>query len=126
VSSEKIFVGFLGVPLIVVPFASESSLLMNILHSIEVFLIINPSGLGMGDEKSIMSISGRMSLGLEKRIEVPERAFHVSSGFHFLESHFTQDLDELLLSFHQQVEVSILDIESLGLRIELLEFLLLP
>jgi hypothetical protein len=55
-----------------------------------------------------VSISGRVSLGLEERVEVPERAFYVSAGIHFLETHLSQNFNELLASLHQMMEISIL------------------
>lgn len=125
-SSQQIFVGFLRLPFIVISSASKSSLLMNIFHSLEILFIFNFSILRMSDEESIMSISGRMGLRLEQRIEIPERAFYISVSFHFFKSHLNQNLNKLLTSFHQKMEITIFDVKSLCFRIEFLKFFLFP
>lgn len=73
-----------------------------------------------------MGITSRVSLGLEKSIEIPEGAFDVAVGLHLFEAHFDEDLDELLSSFHEKMKVSILNIESFSIRIELLELMFFP
>ena len=47
------------------------------------------------DKESIVSISGWMTLRLEKSVKVPEGTFDISIGFHFLEAHFQKDFFEL-------------------------------
>lgn len=73
-----------------------------------------------------MGISSRMSLRLEQSIEIPERAFHISIGLHLLEAHFSKNFRNLLLSLHQDMQVSILDFSTFGIRIEIFELAVLP
>ena len=44
------------------------------------------------DEECIMSISGRMLLGLEEGVKVPEAALNKVVGRHLRESHLKEDL----------------------------------
>ena len=99
---------------------------MDSFNVLEVFLILYGWFSWSWDEEGIVSISGRVSLGLEERVEVPERAFYVSAGIHFLEAHLSQNFNELLASLHQMMEISILELDSFGCWIEFLEFYLLP
>jgi hypothetical protein len=48
-----------------------------------------------------VSVTGWVGLGLEEGIEVPERTFHISVGFHLFETHLQEDFDELLSGLHQ-------------------------
>ena len=42
-----------------------------------------------------MSITGRVLLRLEKSVKIPEAAFDVVIGWHFLKAHLYKDLSEL-------------------------------
>ena len=53
-----------------------------------------------------MHVSGRMTLRLEKGIEVPERAFHEPVSGHFVESHLKENSSEKLSYFQQGVAMS--------------------
>jgi hypothetical protein len=78
------------------------------------------------NEKSIVRIPGRMSLGLEESVEIPKGAFDISICLHLLETHLKQDFYELLAGFHEHVQISILYLESLGGGVKFLELDLFP
>lgn len=125
-STQYVLVGLFRIPLVVVSFTSKSSFFMNIFNSLEIFFIFNCCRFWMWDKKSIMCISCWMSLRLEKSIEVPERTFHITICFHFLETHFNQDLDQLSTCLHQKMKISILNIQSFSSGVELFKRSLLP
>lgn len=99
---------------------------MDLFHTVKVFFIFDGCDSRVGNKKGIMSISSRMGLRLKERIEIPEGTLYVLIGLHFLESHLDEDFYELLPSLHKQMQVTILYVESLGLRIEFLEGFGLP
>ena len=99
---------------------------MNILNFFEILFIINSCLFWLTDEECIMSISGWMSLWLEKSVKVPKRRFHITISFHFLESHFCKNLDKLLFSFHKDVKISVLDFSTFWVRIKFFEMGLFP
>lgn len=86
-SSEEVFKGFLGLPLIVVATATKASLFMDVLDRFEVLFIVNSSLFWMRDKEGVMSISSWVGLGLEEGIEVPEGTLDVPVSFHLLEAH---------------------------------------
>lgn len=53
-----------------------------------------------------MSVSGRVSLRLEKRVEIPEAALYKPVSGHFIKAHLKQSLSELRPHFHQRVQMS--------------------
>lgn len=71
--SQEVFLGLFSVPLVVISFASIATLLVNLLDCIHVLLVLDSRFLGLGDEESIMCVSGGMRLRLEQCIEIPER-----------------------------------------------------
>lgn len=86
-SSEQIFKGFLGLPLIVVATAAKASLLVNVLYGFEVLFIIDSSCFWMRDKEGVMSISGWVGLRLEEGIKVPEGTLNVPVSLHLFKSH---------------------------------------
>lgn len=99
---------------------------MNVFNFFKILFVVNSSLFWFADKESIMSISGRMSLRLEKSVKVPERGFNITIGFHFFKSHLSENLNKLLLSFHENMKVAILDFSALWIGIELFEMSLFP
>lgn len=112
VSSEDVFESFLRLPLVVVAQTAEASLLMDVPHCLKVLLVVHLGHFRVRNEEGVMSISRRMSLWLKQRVEIPEGALDVPVSLHFLKAHLQQDLDELLLGLHEQVQVAVLNFES--------------
>lgn len=73
-----------------------------------------------------MSITGRVALGLEKRVEVPERAFDIPLSWHLVEAHLQQNLAELRAHFKQRVEVAALGDLADSVEVVLLELGVFP
>jgi hypothetical protein len=61
---------------------------MNILNTIAIFCREIFTVYWLFQEESVMHITGRVTLRLEKSIEVPERALNKFASWHFIESHF--------------------------------------
>ena len=57
-----------------------------------------------------MGITSRMSLGLEKSVEVPERALNIAVSLHFFESHLDQNFHKLLSRLHQEMKIAVFDV----------------
>jgi hypothetical protein len=55
-----------------------------------------------------MGITSRVSLGLEKSVEVPERALNVAISLHLFESHLDQNFHKLLSGLHQEMKIAVL------------------
>ena len=62
--------------------------------------------LGMFNKERVVRISGWMTLRLEKRIEVPERAFNEPIGRHLGETHAKEDLLELLSDHQKRMQMT--------------------
>ena len=77
-SAQNIFVCLFRIPLIIITLASKASLFMDILNSLKVLLIFNFTIAWMRDKESIVCVSGRMGLWLEKGIEVPKRTLNIT------------------------------------------------
>ena len=58
------------------------------------------------DKEGVMGVPGRVLLGLEEGIEVPEGALHKVVGGHLLESHFQENGAVLSPHLHQRVQVA--------------------
>lgn len=99
---------------------------MNFLHLIHILFIFNFRLFWVCNKECVMCIPSRVSLGLEKSIEIPKWALYISVSLHFFKSHFNEDLFELLPCFHKQVQISILNLCSFGVGIEILELAFLP
>lgn len=126
VCSEDVFVGLFRFPFVVVSSATEPSFLVDVLDGLKVLLVLYFGCFRVGDEEGVVGVAGRMGLRLEEGIEIPEGAFDVTVGFHFFETHFEEDLDELLFGFHEQVQVAVFDFETFGCGVESFEFLFFP
>lgn len=126
VGSQKVFISFLRVPFIVVTQTAIASFFVNILYLFKILFVLDSGLFGLTDKESVMGISCRMCLRLEKSIKIPERRLNISVSFHFLESHLSQDLNKLLFSFHQNMKVTIFDFGTFWVRIELFEMSLFP
>ena len=126
VSPEDVLERFLRLPLVIIAAASVSSFLVHFLHLLEIFLVLNCRLLRVRDEEGVVGVTGRMRLRLEERIEVPEGAFHISVGVHLFKAHLEEDFYELLACLHEEMQVSVLDLETLGGWVEFLELRLLP
>lgn len=59
-----------------------------------------------GYEECIMSISCRVLLRLEQRVEVPEGALDIEVGRHLFETHFEEDFTKFRTDFQKRVEVA--------------------
>lgn len=82
---------------------------MNVFDFFKILFVINSSFFWLADKESIMSVSGRMGLRLEKSVKVPKRGFNITISFHLLESHFSENLNKLLFGFHEDMKVTVLD-----------------
>ena len=71
-SSEKVFLGLSLVPLILVTKRAIAALFMNLLNFLAIAFGEIFAGARMLKEESVVHISSGMTLGLEKRIEIPE------------------------------------------------------
>jgi len=85
--SEKVFKCLLRLPFIIVANTSEPTLLMNVFNCFKILFILHFGGFWVWNKESIVSVSGRVSLWLEKRVKVPERTFNVSVSLHLLKTH---------------------------------------
>ena len=99
---------------------------MSLFDLFHILFVLNLRLFGVRNEECVVSVSSRMSLRLEQCIEIPERAFNISIGFHLLESHLSQNLFKLLPSFHENVQIAVLNFSSFGVRVEVFELTLLP
>ena len=82
--------------------------------------------LGMFNKERVVRISGWMTLRLEKRIEVPERAFNEPIGRHLGETHAKKDLLELLSDHQKRMQMTARKWYTCRGEIVLLELLVLP
>lgn len=78
------------------------------------------------EEESIMSISGGMTLRLEKRVEVPERTLDKAIRRHLRETHFEEDFFELLTDEEKRMKVTTRERHASSIEVVLLEGLVLP
>lgn len=99
---------------------------MNFSGLFEVLLVVHSTPSRRAQEKSVMSITGRVGLWLEERVEVPEGTFNIAVSLHFLKTHFGQHFGELLLRLHERMKVSVVNRQSLRIGVELLELVILP
>jgi len=67
-----------------------------------------------------------MALGLEKRIEIPKRALHITLSRHLIEAHFQKDLSELCTYFKQWMEVTTLRSLTYCIKVVSFELSLFP
>ena len=118
--------GLFDIPITVVAFAAEPSDFMDFFYFLFVLFILNFRLLWIGNEESVVGVSGRVGLRLEESIKVPERRLNITIGLHFFEPHFCQNFLELLSSLHEHMKVSSLDFSPFGIRIEALEFKIFP
>jgi hypothetical protein len=81
---------------------------------------------GLFKEKGIMHVSCRVTLRLEKSVEVPERTLYKLCGGHLIETHFKKDLSEQGSNFEQRVQVAAIGDLTLSIEVEFLEFSVLP
>lgn len=106
-----------------------------------------------GQEEGVVLVSGRVLLGLEQGVKVPERAFYEVVGRHLCEAaesrgfilclclfcvckmasftysyspHLQEDLPELCSHLHQRVQVATVRGHAHGLKVVGLKFLLFP
>ena len=73
-----------------------------------------------------MHITSRVTLGLEKSIEIPERAFNKSGSRHFIETHLEKNFAELRSNLHERVQVSTLRITTSSIPVLFLKLLVFP
>ena len=86
--SQDIFSGFFKRPTLSVSKRILKTLFMCLFDSSTVVFGNVVTGDWIFEEESIVHVSGRMTLRLEERIEVPERTLHKLVCWHFIESHF--------------------------------------
>ena len=73
-----------------------------------------------------MHVTSGMALGLEKSVEIPERALHEPGGRHLIETHAQENLTELRSDLHERVQVTTSGVTSSRLPVLFLELLLFP
>jgi hypothetical protein len=73
---------------------------MNLLGSFHIFLRYTYTILWALDEECIVHVSRWVTLGLEKSVEIPERALNKSIRRHFFETHTQENFFELFTDLH--------------------------
>lgn len=100
---KQILESLFGLPFIIISQTAIASDGMHLFYLLKIFLIFYNGLTWLRDEESIMSVSGRMSLGLEQSIKIPERTLDVPISLHFLKPHLHKHVYELLFSLHQHM-----------------------
>ena len=113
-------------PVVLVTLGAESTGLVNFLDSLGVAVWRTLAVSWILKEESIVGISSRVRLGLEKRIEVPERGLDVPISWHLSETHLHENLLELLSDLEQRVQVTTVQRSADGLIVVVLKLEVLP
>jgi len=93
-------------PVVFIALRAEAASLVD---RLDLFGVALRSALAVGrilEEEGVVSVSGRMTLRLEQRIEVPEGTLHVPVGGHLSKAHLHKDLLELLPHLEERMQVA--------------------
>lgn len=90
---------------------------MNLLHNRHIVFRYTQGGGRITNEEGILSITSRMTLGLEQSIKVPEGGLYELVGWHLLEAHLQQDLTEFGSNHQQRMQITALRLLSQGTEI---------
>jgi hypothetical protein len=99
---------------------------MNILYTLSVIFREIFARDWLFQEESIVHITSRMTLRLEKSIEVPERAFYELTCWHFVEAHFEENFTELSAYLKKRVQMTTIGSLTLSIKIVFLELSVFP
>lgn len=96
VSSQQILLGFLHVPVVLVPEGAVAAFLVDFLDALSELLREVLARDGVLQEEGVVHVSGGVALRLEQGVEVPEGALHVPVGGHLVEAHLQEYLAEVV------------------------------
>jgi hypothetical protein len=122
VCTEQILASFVNRPRVLIAERVLKAMLVGLLHSLAVGLVGDLfTRSRVLEEEGVVHVSSRMTLRLEKSVEIPERALNESIGRHLVEAHTQQDFSELRSDFHEGMQVTTTDITSSRFPVLLLE-----
>mmetsp|Transcript_85571 Transcript_85571/g.223285 ORF Transcript_85571/g.223285 Transcript_85571/m.223285 type:complete len:384 (-) Transcript_85571:461-1612(-) len=106
VGAEDRLSGLVFAPRITPADGAAATLLVHLLHGVEVIhgQVLCPAR--VLHKESVMRVASRMLLWLEEGVEVPERALHPLVGAHLFETHEHQDISNLRLHLLEWVQMA--------------------
>jgi hypothetical protein len=113
VCAEQILASFINRPRILIAKRVLKAVLMCLLHSLAVGLVRDLFARSrVLEEEGVVHVSSRMTLRLEKSVEIPEGALDESISGHLVKTHAQQDFSKLRSDFHEGMQVTTTDITS--------------
>ena len=126
VCTENVLLCFFSAPFVFVPGRPVGAFAVHLGGVGDVAFGVVCCGGGIFDEESVLRISGRVLLGDEECVEVPEGGVHEACSVHLLETKLQEDFTVLLSQLHEGVKVTPLRCRSHSLDIRLLHRQQLP
>jgi len=126
VGSQDVLHGFLSTPARAVSERAFKTVLVSVTDALHVLLGNAVAHNGSLAEESVLEITSGMTLGLEKSIEVPERALNPTVGRHLVEAHREKNFSELRSNLKKRVKMAALRWLSSSINVSLFELSGLP
>lgn len=100
-SSKDVLLRLIVGPIVIVSNTSHTTMFVHVFDFGPQFRASLLAKFRFTTEEGIMCISGRMLLGLEKSIKIPEGGIHKLICGHFLKAHGDEDIHKLFADFEQ-------------------------